>query len=123
MLLPDEVFRLAEGGLIEVGAHTVTHPVLSALPAARQHPEIHNSKSQLENILRRPVNSFAYPYGGRSDYTRETISLVRQAGFTCACSNYSDVVRRGSDLFPLPRVLVRDWDGEEFAQRLNMVFC
>jgi len=32
--------RLAEGGLVEVGAHTVTHPVLSALPVAAQRDEV-----------------------------------------------------------------------------------
>ena len=111
-LSPDEVVLLAEGRLVEIGAHTLTHPVLSALPAAEQRTEIQGSKSRLESILRHPVTSFAYPYGSRSDYTAETVALVRDAGFTYACSNCAQVVWRGSDTFQLPRVLVRDWDGE-----------
>lgn len=121
-LSPDEVFHLAEGELVEVGAHTVTHPVLSALPAAAQQAEIQRSKARLEEILGRPVTTFSYPYGSRSDYTPETVALVREAGFACACSSLADVVWRRTDRFQLPRVLVRNWDGDEFARRLGEWF-
>ena len=77
-----EVLALARGGLIEVGAHTVTHPLLCALPSVSQRDEIQGSKARLEEILDGPVKTFAYPYGGRSDYTVETVTLVREAGFT-----------------------------------------
>jgi peptidoglycan/xylan/chitin deacetylase (PgdA/CDA1 family) len=118
-LSPDEVLHLVEGGLVEVGAHTVTHPLLARLRAATQRDEIQGSKTHLEEILGRSVNSFSYPYGSRSAYTAETVTIVREAGFTCACSNFADAVWQGSDSFQLPRVLVRDWDGEEFAHRLE----
>lgn len=119
VLSPDEVCSLADGGLIEVGSHTVTHPVLSALPKARQRDEITRSKSRLEQILGGPVTSFAYPYGTRSDYTAETVVAVREAGFNRACSNFRGVVWPAQDRWQLPRCLVRDWDGEEFARRLR----
>lgn len=115
----DEVLRLAERELVEVGAHSVTHPVLSTLPAAMQRTEILESKAHLEEILGRPVTSFAYPYGSRSDYTAETVAIVQEAGFTCACANFADVVWQGTDRYQLPRVVVRDWDGEAFARWLE----
>lgn len=115
-LSSDEVSRLAEGGLIEVGAHTVTHPVLSALPADAQRNEIRRSKIRLEEILNRPVTSFAYPFGGPCDYTAETAAAVREAGFDCACSTITGVVRRDTDFFQLPRVIVSDGDGESLAR-------
>lgn len=118
-LSPDEVVRLADGGLVEVGAHSVTHPVLSVLSVERQHIEINESKRHLEEILGCAVTSFSYPYGTRSDFNSTTIQLVREAGFLCACANFSGLVVRGSDLFQLPRLLVRDWDGEEFMRRLG----
>lgn len=118
-LSPDEVLHLAKGGLVEVGAHTVTHPVLSALPVAVQRNEIRRSKTHLEEILGRSVTGFSYPYGFRADYTCETVAIVREAGFAYACSAFADVVKRGTDCFQLPRVPIQNWDGEAFARRLD----
>jgi peptidoglycan/xylan/chitin deacetylase (PgdA/CDA1 family) len=118
----DEIVCLGEGGLVEVGAHSVTHPVLSALPPEMQKAEIRNSRTQLEEILGRQVTSFAYPYGYRSDYTARTISTVREAGFGSACSAIPGLVWRGSDMFQLPRLPIFDWDGEAFARRIQRWF-
>jgi peptidoglycan/xylan/chitin deacetylase (PgdA/CDA1 family) len=115
----EEVVALAQGDLIEVGAHTVTHPALRKLPAAAQRDEILGSKTRLKEILDRPVASFSYPYGGRPDYTAESVSIVREAGFSCACSNFVGVVKRSTDAFQLPRVRGLDLNGERFAKRLS----
>jgi peptidoglycan/xylan/chitin deacetylase (PgdA/CDA1 family) len=118
-LTPDEVCHLAKDGHVEVGSHTVTHPILSSLLPAEQREEAQGSKTCLEEILGRPVTSFAYPYGTRSDYTAETVDIVREAGYDRACSNFDGLVRQGTDPWQLPRFLVRDWDGEEFTSRLT----
>jgi peptidoglycan/xylan/chitin deacetylase (PgdA/CDA1 family) len=115
----DEVIRLASGGLVEVGGHTVTHPVLSTISADAQFAEIHRSKLHLEEILGSPVASFAYPFGSRSDYTEETVAATRRAGYLRACSNFPGLVGPCTDPFQLPRFLVRDWDRDEFSGRLN----
>ena len=62
-LTHDELRALAEGGLITIGAHTVTHPVLSTLTAEAAANEIRQSKQDLQQILGGDVVSFAYPYG------------------------------------------------------------
>jgi peptidoglycan/xylan/chitin deacetylase (PgdA/CDA1 family) len=118
-LLAEEVVRLADGGLVEVASHTENHPVLSSLPLCAQQDEIVKSKTRLEEIIGQTVTSFAYPYGRRSSYTNETVAAVREAGFHCACSNFPGSVRPDADLWQLPRFLVRDWNGEEFADRLR----
>jgi peptidoglycan/xylan/chitin deacetylase (PgdA/CDA1 family) len=118
-LTRDELVRLADGGLVDIGAHTVTHPLLSALPAPAQRAEIETSKEILEDILTRPVATFSYPYGTRLDYTPAAASMVRGAGFTCACSGIAGAVRGSSNLFELPRMLVQDWDGETFARHVR----
>lgn len=117
-----EVVRLAEGSLVEIGAHTVTHPVLSGLPVEDQRVEIEQSKMQLEALLGRPVTTFAYPFGTRADYTARTAAMVQDAGFRCACSNFVGVIGRDVGRFELPRAIVRDWSGEEFGQRLKRWF-
>ena len=115
----EEIRQLADGGLVEIGAHTVTHPVLSAIPPTQQQKEISESKTELEQILNQPVVSFAYPYGTREDYTRDSVEIVKQAKFSCACSNFKGVVQPRTSLYELPRFVVRDWDGEEFERHLR----
>jgi peptidoglycan/xylan/chitin deacetylase (PgdA/CDA1 family) len=115
----EEILQLSKGGLIEIGAHTSTHPVLSALPDNYQYEEILQSKLYLEKILGHSIKSFSYPFGTRSDYTQNTVLAVRKAGFSCACSNFSGIVRKSTNIFELPRLLVRDWDKHRFMQQLR----
>jgi peptidoglycan/xylan/chitin deacetylase (PgdA/CDA1 family) len=115
-LSPDDVMALARLELIELGAHTVTHPALPALPEASQREEIRQCKLELEQLLGRPVTSFAYPYG---QYTAETAALVREEGFSSACSTQAGFVNQQTDLFCLPRMRVEDWDGERLARMLS----
>lgn len=70
-------------------------------------------------MLDRPVASFAYPYGRECDYARETVALVQEAGFECACTTSVGTVGRRADRFRLPRVQVQDMDGESFARLLS----
>jgi peptidoglycan/xylan/chitin deacetylase (PgdA/CDA1 family) len=114
-----EVSALDQGELVEVGSHTVMHPFLSALPINLQRQEIQQGKARLEEILGRPVKSFAYPYG---DFAPETVALVEEAGFERACSTVSAKVDVKCDRFRLPRVEVLDWDGDEFARKLRRWF-
>jgi peptidoglycan/xylan/chitin deacetylase (PgdA/CDA1 family) len=111
-----EAAELAQGKLVEIGAHTVTHPALPKLSVASQRDEIQQSKARLEEILGHPVTSFSYPHGYLSE---ETVAIVREAGFACACSSVADIIRPSTDRFRLPRVVVQDWNGEEFAKRLS----
>lgn len=114
-----EVAALADGGLVEVGSHTVTHTLLSALDPAAQRREIAESKATLEGWIGRPVASFSYPFGYRRSYGPDTVAMVREAGFRDGCSNFPGVVTASTPRFELPRFLVRNWDGEELLRRLR----
>jgi peptidoglycan/xylan/chitin deacetylase (PgdA/CDA1 family) len=116
---PEEIRRLREPGLIDIGAHTCTHPMLSQLPAGEQLQEISRSKELLEEIVGNPIEAFSYPYGGRFDYSQDTVDLVRRSGFRLACSNFEGHVRGSNDFYQLPRYLVRNWDGDIFARHLE----
>jgi peptidoglycan/xylan/chitin deacetylase (PgdA/CDA1 family) len=118
----EESVTLAHGGLIEIGAHTITHSALSMLSAESQRAELHGSRETLENLLNRRVTSFSYPFGRHSDYTPETVTLVREAGFASACSNFPGAVGPSTSHFQLPRLHVLDWDGEKFARWLSEWF-
>lgn len=111
----DEAGTLAQSPLIEIGAHSVTHPSLSAQPPAVQQNEIWESKLACEKLVGREVLSFAYPYG---DLSRVTAKFVRGVGFSSACSTRKGTVRSSTDPFALPRIAVGDWNGEVFARLL-----
>jgi peptidoglycan/xylan/chitin deacetylase (PgdA/CDA1 family) len=115
----DELLRLAQGGLVEIGAHTVTHPVLSTLSIPSQQSEILQGKADLERILDRPVSSLAYPHGSPGDYTKATMEIAQEAGFDYACSTQFDLAWPNADRFQLPRIGVEDCNGEVFAHQLE----
>ncbi len=112
----EEIAQLAAGGLIEVGAHTHTHPNLAAQPAAAQREEIAMSKRRLEGVLGRPVESFAYPFGL---HTTETVDLVREAGFARACICAGHPVRYRSERYRLTRADLGNLGGDAFAAVLR----
>lgn len=118
----NEVAKLAQSQQIEIGAHTISHVSLAPLSCDSQRDEIQGSKAQLEKMINRPVQSFSYPFGKRSDYQSQTISLVQEAGFSVACSNEPGVVGAETDPFQLPRIHIHDCGGDEFEARLISKF-
>jgi peptidoglycan/xylan/chitin deacetylase (PgdA/CDA1 family) len=85
------------------------------LRRAQQRFEISRSKAVLESLAGRPVTSFAYPHGA---FSPATVGLVREAGFTLACSTRYDTVAGDDDPFRMARVEVRDGDGDSLARSL-----
>jgi peptidoglycan/xylan/chitin deacetylase (PgdA/CDA1 family) len=115
----EELRRLADDEIVDIGAHTVTHPVLSQLPPEEQQVEIDASKRELEDAVAKPVSSFAYPYGEPAAFDETTVSLVRRAAFDHACSTVPGRLDGHTDAFRVPRVLVRDWSGDALDRRLS----
>ena len=74
----DQIRELDREPLVEFGAHTVTHPVLSRAWPHGAWREIYDSKREIENQLGHRISSFAYPYGHTSPLVT---SMVRFAGF------------------------------------------
>jgi peptidoglycan/xylan/chitin deacetylase (PgdA/CDA1 family) len=117
---PDELRRLAAQPGIDIGAHTVSHACLAALPPHAQQLEIAGSREQLEAWLGAPPRAFAYPFGTRRDFDDHCVRCTREAGFTHACANFPGRVRPDCDPFRLPRMIVRDWDVENFAAHVEV---
>lgn len=117
---PGELVSLASGDLIEIGAHTVNHPALAESSAQEQRREVGDSKRDLEDLLGRPVNGFAYPFGTTAHYNSVTVNAVRDAKFRYACSNFAGKGTRLTDAFQIPRLLVRDWGQDDFRRLLEV---
>ncbi len=117
----EQLQQLAKSDLLDIGAHTVSHQALSSLDRVEQHREIAQSKAFLEEVAGRQISQFSYPFGTRHDYGTETVEIVRDEGFHGACANFPGVVSNRSDVFQLPRILVRDWDGDTLLHRISEV--
>jgi peptidoglycan/xylan/chitin deacetylase (PgdA/CDA1 family) len=118
MMSTGQVRQLCAAGM-EVGAHTVTHPILAELDAERAGSEIRDSKRRLEAITGKPVTLFAYPNGkpGR-DYRREHVEMVRGLGFEAAVSTAWGIARSASDPYQLPRFTPWDRSPPKFILRM-----
>lgn len=119
MMSADEIRNLPTGGLIEIGGHTIDHPLLSIEEEDSQFRQIRDNRATLQWIVQRPPAGFSYPFGTRHDFTPSTVTLVEQTGFQYACANFPGHVTRASDPFRLPRFVVRDWDAREFERHLD----
>jgi peptidoglycan/xylan/chitin deacetylase (PgdA/CDA1 family) len=113
-----EVTELAQGDLVSIGAHTQTHPVLARLNDDVARAEVVESKEWLEDVLHEPVTAFSYPYGGSDHYGRNAVEIVRAAGFELACSGEPGPVTPRCDPLQLPRVTVKNWDGNVLEKTL-----
>lgn len=123
--LPDDLMltttqlRELSGELVTIGAHTVTHPILSSVDLETARSEIRQSRQFLENTLQKPVAQFAYPNGAPGvDYAAQHRELVAEEGFEIALSTHWGAATCESDTLQLPRFT--PWDAQEakFALRL-----
>ena len=96
--------RAMDPALVEVGCHSMTHPILSLCRPEQQEIEIAGAKASLEAHVQRPVRSFCYPNGRSEDYDQNCITIARRAGFTHAVTATSGYVEPSSKHFEIPRV-------------------
>jgi peptidoglycan/xylan/chitin deacetylase (PgdA/CDA1 family) len=118
MMASEELRSLRASGM-DVGAHTVTHPILARVDRARAQHEIRESKRLLEAITGSAVTLFAYPNGrpGR-DYLPEHVRMVREAGYEAGFSTAQGVAHAASDPLQLPRFSPWDRTPGRFVLRL-----
>jgi peptidoglycan/xylan/chitin deacetylase (PgdA/CDA1 family) len=117
----DEARRVAAGGM-EVGAHTVTHPILSGL-ASRQEldAEIAGSRDRIQECLDRPVRHFCYPNGRMRDIG-PALAAVRQAGFDTAVTTETGINGADADLHLLRRIGVETSYREQYFEQCAAAF-
>ena len=95
----DELAALADAGWA-VGGHTLTHPDLTAVSAARAEEEVAGCRYALSERLGLPVTVFAYPYGRHNASTRALVARHYRG----ACATDIRVARTGSDPLALERI-------------------
>jgi peptidoglycan/xylan/chitin deacetylase (PgdA/CDA1 family) len=104
----DEARELAAAG-VELGGHTVTHPILSRLPRAEAEREVGEGAAALRRVLGDAVvTTFAYPWGRRWDFDADSQRAVRLAGFDAAVTMHPGVNLAGGDPYTCARVAIDD---------------
>lgn len=114
-----QVKALSEIPQLGVGGHSVSHRALGKANEEEQRIEIIDNKRYLETLLHQPIPGFAYPHGS---YNSITPQLLRENGFDFACTTVQAAAGKHSDVFELPRVLVKDWEGRKFRRYLEEWF-
>lgn len=120
MLTAIELREMSNFGM-EIGAHTISHPILAHLSDADARTEISVGRETLRAIVGSSIEYFAYPNGKSArDYWSRDVEIVRQAGFKAAVSTDWGVVTNRSDLFELPRFT--PWDRTQALFRARVVY-
>lgn len=105
----DEARALMAAESIEVGGHTLNHPVLACLNETEQLAEISAGREALATLLGEGAGTaFAYPYGRRWDYDDASAQAVQAAGYRFAVTTHAGVNRSSTDPFRLWRWPIND---------------
>ena len=118
MLSSDQLRQMSDAGM-EIGSHTCSHPDLSKLTFQQQTHELYESKNILEEILKKPVNGFAYPFGR---YNEDTLKAVSEAGYEWACSTRSGWFNKTDSPFLIRRVTIFTGDTADVLAR-KLIFA
>ena len=106
MMSVEQILSLVAQGH-EVGAHSVSHPMLAQLDEKRCREEIHNSINCLESIGV-PVSSFAYPFGGEDDIGEATTRILGETAVRIGVTTERRKLRMDDNPLRVPRMVVSD---------------
>jgi len=112
--------RMASMDLIEIGAHTMTHPSLPTLSRDAQLQEMKASKRACEEIVGSRVERFAYPFG---DYNADAIAAAREAGFAAAFTTKAGTMSMERSSLLFPRMNIGNYAPERFRFALAVNFA
>ena len=101
----EQMREMEESGLVSFGAHTVNHPVLSALSDREElQYEVSESRTLLEQKLGHPVLTFAYPIGKPQHFGDQSVDAVQAAGYSWALTTIEDANTQETDPYLLRRL-------------------
>ncbi|HEX7979598.1 MAG TPA: polysaccharide deacetylase family protein [Gemmatimonadaceae bacterium] len=121
----EQLGALHEAG-IQLGAHTCTHPRLTALDGDALEREIVASKQRLARELGVDARTFAYPYGAVSPAARDVVARTFQFG----CTTRLAALASEEDQAMLPRLdsyylrspdSLESWGSRRFRMRLGLL--
>lgn len=103
LMTAEQIKAMADSGYIEIGGHTLSHPMLSKLSEQEQRREILENKQQLEAIINKPLISFAYPYGDLNETSKK---LTSELGYQYSVATNSGPLAFHQDLAQIRRIAI-----------------
>lgn len=101
----DQLIEMQESGLVEVGAHTMSHPVLKYETSERSELEIKQSVENLSILLNTTIRTFAYPNGlPEMDFTQREINILKSLGIKTAFTVDPGFLSPNVNPFCIPRI-------------------
>jgi peptidoglycan/xylan/chitin deacetylase (PgdA/CDA1 family) len=113
LLTSAELRELAAAGMT-IGAHTLSHPMLSLMPPDLAYAEISESRTKLESVLQERVWAFAYPFGDPQSVTPQVLAMPQEAGYKAAFLNFRGGL--GTELPPYALRRVHVTEGMSVAE-------
>jgi peptidoglycan/xylan/chitin deacetylase (PgdA/CDA1 family) len=100
----EKILEVQQSGLITIGAHTLTHPILANETAEKSATEIVQSINDLGKLIGSEVRYFAYPNGIYGlDFGEREMKTLQKAGIKIAVSTEPNFVSKKSDKMAFPR--------------------
>lgn len=107
----DEIREMNASGLIDFGAHTCTHTILTVCSDHSIEEELRLSKQRIEQELKAACDFFSYPNGQSGNFDERTKQAVKEAGFAGALTTIIGTNRGTTDRYELKRLNIHN-DGD-----------
>jgi peptidoglycan/xylan/chitin deacetylase (PgdA/CDA1 family) len=116
LLTTTELAELGSMPNLEIGSHTVSHPMLRLLPVDAQRWELAESRRRLATYVEQDVVLVSFPFGGLDAVGRVAYRLAREVGYEGALTTWSAPIRALQDPYAIPRLTVRNWPAQTLTE-------
>lgn len=123
LMLTTTQLKILHGNNMEIGGHTVSHPILAKIDDRAAKEEIVENKKKLRDILGIEPRFFAYPNGkAGKDYLPRHVEMIKELNYQAALSTQWGVSRKNSDIWQLPRFTPWDDTPVKFLSRMLYMY-
>lgn len=100
----DHARAMHSTGLVDFGAHTVSHPILSRLNDSELKYEIETSCHDVADHLGSAGSVFAYPNGQSADYDARVVSCLKKCGIPTGVTTVAGLSTSNQDAYGIRRI-------------------
>lgn len=119
LMMDDHQVRAMAHAGIDIGGHTVHHPILARISPDEARREIESNRDDLRTLTGVTPRSFAYPNGKPTlDYSAAHARMVADAGYETAVSTAVGVASNHAHPYQLPRFMPRERSAAQFVARM-----